>query len=86
MPRRGCRATLDCVWGHSGVGNDSETGLGQTIIAHCGMCIPCRLQFGPKQAPAIYQRIQESTIGSEYKPTGEKLADVFFDDTHVSDW
>lgn len=49
------------------------------------MYVPLRLQFGPKQAPAIYQCVQETEIGSEYKPNGEKLADVFFDDTHVGD-
>ena len=77
--------TMDCVWGYSGVEADEDTARNQAIIVHCGIFIPTRLQFGPKQGPAIYQQIQEETVGAEYKPNGEKLCDVFFDDTHASD-
>ncbi|CAK0890458.1 unnamed protein product, partial [Prorocentrum cordatum] len=73
------KATEDVFW----PAPDAESVLQRAMGKGCHTRLS--IAFGGT-APAIYQHIQEGTIGSEYKPTGEKLADVFFDDTRVSDW
>ena len=78
-------STLDCVWGFSIIEVDEETSRFLSVITHQGVfrvkCFP----YGPKQGPPLYQHLQDSTVGQEYKASGEKLADVFFDDTHLGD-
>ena len=44
-----------------------------------------RLPFGPKQCPAIYQRIQDDLFGAERKVNGDQLAYIFVDDTYIGD-
>jgi len=77
--------TMDCVWGFSVMECDEETARLLSVITPFGVfkvkCFP----YGPKQGPPLYQHLQDEIIGREYKDNGEKLADVFFDDTHIAD-
>ena len=41
--------------------------------------------MGVKQGPGIYQHMQDTAFAGEYKASGEKLCNVFFDDTHIAD-
>ena len=44
-----------------------------------------KLPQGIKQGPAIYQNLQDTAFDTEFNPNGEKLRNVFFDDTHMGD-
>lgn len=41
--------------------------------------------MGVKQGPPIYQHMQDNAFQHEFKPNGDKLCNVFFDDTHAAD-
>ena len=82
---RALHTTLDCVWGFSIIEADEETSRLLSIITHQGVFSVKGFPYGPKQGPPLYQHLQDDTVGQEYKPNGEKFADVFFDDTHVAD-
>ena len=77
--------TLDCVWGFSGVDCDNETSLLLSIICHLGVFAQMKMPFGPKQGPPIYQAVQDDIFGNERKPNGDKLAQIFVDDTYFGD-
>ena len=77
---------VDCVWGFSQVSVDDETAELLSTITPFGVFKSKKLPEGVKQGPSIYQHVQENALGSEYKDNGEKLCDVFFDDTHIGDY
>ena len=41
--------------------------------------------MGTKQGPAIYQHMQDHAFKDDFKPNGDKLCEVYFDDTHCAD-
>ena len=41
--------------------------------------------MGVKQGPPIYQHMQDNAYQHEFKPNGDKLCRVLFDDTHAAD-
>ena len=73
------------MWGFSGVDCDNETALLLSIICHLGTFAQDKLPFGPKQGPAFYQAIQDDIFGNERKPSRDKLAHIFVDDTYIGD-
>lgn len=82
---RAFHSVLDCVWGFSGLDTDEETSLLCAIITHCGAFKTKKLGYGPKQGPALYQAVQNDIFADEFKNSGEALADIFIDDTHIGD-
>ena len=78
-------SVFDCVWGFSQLDVDDETAENLSTITPFGVFKTKRLPEGVKQGPSIYQHLQDTALGSEYKQSGEKLCDVFFDDIHIAD-
>ena len=82
---RARHTSCDCVWGFSIMETTEETALALSVISPFGIHKVPKFPYGPKQGPPIYQHVQEDAVGHEYKANGEKLCDVFFDDTHAAD-
>ena len=76
---------MDCVWGFSQLEVDEPTSKLLSIITPFGIYKTKKLPMGVKQGPGIYQHMQDNAFGCEYKPNGEPLCRVFFDDTHAAD-
>ena len=76
---------FDCVWGFEQIDLDDESSELPSTITPFGVFKSKRLQMGIKQGPGIYQHMQEDAFCGEYKPNGDKLCHVFFDDTHGRD-
>ena len=76
---------MDCVWGFSQISVDEQTEVLLSTITPFGVYKTKRLPEGVKQGPSIYQHVQDSALGAEFKPSGEKLCSVFFDDTYIGD-
>ena len=77
---------LDCVWGFEQIDVDEATSEICATITPFGVFRPKKLPQGVKQGPAIYQHMQDNAFQCQYKRNGEKLASVFFDDTHTGDY
>jgi hypothetical protein len=71
---------LDCVWGFSHIENDEYTSR-----IPFGVYKAKKLPEVVEQGPSIYQLMQDNALGMEFQPNGEKLCNVFFDDTYVGD-
>ena len=78
-------SVLDCAWGFEQIDTDESTSELCSIVTSFGVFKSKTLPQGIKQGPAIYQHLQDDAFENEYKPNGEKLARVFFDDTHAGD-
>ena len=76
------QTTLDCVWGFEQIDTDESTAELCSTVTSFGVYKSKKLPQGIKQGPAIYQHLQDTAFDTEFKPTGEKLCNVFFDDTH----
>ena len=79
------QTTLDCVWGFEQIDTDESTAELCSTVTSFGVYKSKKLPQGIKQGPAIYQHLQDTAFDIEFKPTGEKLCNVFFDDTHMGD-
>ena len=77
---------FDCVWGSEQIDVDDEIAELLSTIIPFGAFKSKKLPIGVKQGPGIYQHMQDNALAAEYKPNGEKLSDVFFDDTHTADY
>ena len=77
--------TFDCVWGFEQISLDKHTQEICSTITPFGCYKSKKLPMGVKQGPGIYQHMQDTAFAGEYKPSGEKLCNVFFDDTHIAD-
>ena len=76
---------LDCVCGFEQIDTDESTSeLCSTVTSFC-VFKSKKLPQGIKQGLAIYQHLEDDAFDNEYKPNGDKLARVFFDDTHAGD-
>ena len=64
---------FDCVWGFSQIDTDDATSELLATITPFGVYKAKKLPEGVKQGPAIYQHMQDSALGSEFKPNGDKL-------------
>ena len=80
------QSIFDCVWGFEQIDNDEETAELCSTVTSFGVYKSKKLPQGIKQGPAIYQHLQDTAFDNEFKPTGEKLCNVFFDDTHTGDY
>ena len=76
---------FDCVWGFEQIDVDDETAEILSTITPFGIFKSKKLPMGVKQGPSIYQHMQDSAFCDEHKPNGDKLCQVFFDDTHMGD-
>ena len=76
---------FDCVWGFEQIDVDDETAEILSTITPFGTFKSKKLPMGVKQGPSIYQHMQDSAFCDEHKPNGDKLCQVFFDDTHMGD-
>ena len=71
--------------GFSIIEADEDTLRLLNVITHQGVFKVKGPRYGPKQGPPLYQQVQDHAVGQECKLDGDKLADLFFDDTHVAD-
>ena len=76
---------LDCVWGFEQIDLDEASQEICSTITPFGVWKTKKLPMGVKQGPGIYQHMQDSAFQNHFKPDGDKLCNVFFDDTHVGD-
>ena len=76
---------FDCVWGFEQIDLDEESSVLCSTITPFGVYRPKKLPMGIKQGPAIYQHMQNTAFECEYKPTGVRLCEIFFDDTYMGD-
>ena len=74
---------LDCVWGFEQIDVDAPTSELLATITPFGTFKSKKLLMGVKQGPGIYQHMQGNAFCNEYKPNGDMLCSVFFDDTHM---
>ena len=75
---------FDCVWGFEQIDLDEPTSELCSTLTPFGVYKSKKLPMGVKQGPPIYQHMQDNAFQHEYKPNGDKLCNVFFDDTPVS--
>ena len=71
--------------GFEQIDNDEETSELCSTITPFGVFKSKKLPMGVKQGPPIYQHMQDNAFQHEFKPNGDKLCQVFFDDTHAAD-
>ena len=76
---------FDCVWGFEQIDVDDKSAELLSTLTPLGIFKSRKLPMGVKQGPPIYQHMQDNAFCNEYKPNGDKLCSVFFDDTHSSD-
>ena len=77
---------FDCVWGFEQIDLDDSTAELCSTITPFGVFKSKKLPMGVKQGPGIYQHMQDNAFQCEYKESGEKLCNAFFDDTHIGDF
>ena len=73
------------VLGFEQIDTDESTAELCSTVTSFGVFKSKKLSQGMKQGPAVYQHLQDTAFDTEYKPNGETLCNVVFDDTHTGD-
>ena len=82
--RGALHSTLDCIWGFTQVPISEQMADIYSLIARRGVLRPKVLYFGPKQGPAQFQGLMDSTFGGLKDKGGEEFSAIFMDDVFVS--